>query len=162
MLRSFLIYLSKAAWARQIVMHWSFAWRAASRFVAGEKLEDAIWAVKTLNVKGINATLDLLGEHTTNTDQAVKATEDIMNILESIDQNNVRSNVSVKLTQIGLALDQDLCEQNLRRIVETAVKHSNFVRIDMEDSPWTETTISIFHRMAVACSCENVGIVIQS
>ncbi|MDD2695227.1 MAG: hypothetical protein PHD58_04830, partial [Anaerolineales bacterium] len=66
MFRAFFIYLSKAAWARRMVTEWDFAWRAASRFISGEKLEDAIQVVKKLNEKGINATLDHLGEHTSN------------------------------------------------------------------------------------------------
>ena len=64
MLRSFIIYLSKAPWARNIVMHWSIAWRVAERFIAGEKLEDAIRVIKNLNQRGINASLDHLGENT--------------------------------------------------------------------------------------------------
>ena len=73
MLRSFLIYLSKAAWAQKLVTSWGFAWRAASRFVAGEKPEDAIRAVRSLNEKRINATLDHLGEHTSTADEAANA-----------------------------------------------------------------------------------------
>ena len=82
MLRSFLIYLSKAALAQKLVTGWSFAWRAASRFVAGEKVGDAILAIRELNAKGINATLDHLGEHTSTADEAANATEDILTILD--------------------------------------------------------------------------------
>lgn len=120
MLRSILIYLSKAVWARRIVTRWSFARRAASRFVAGEKLDDALEAVKKLNEKGINATLDFLGEHTQNPEDAEKATSEIIRILHSISQTGLRSNVSVKLSQIGLALNEELCKQNLKRILEIA------------------------------------------
>ena len=74
MLRSFLIYLSKASWARSIITRWKFAWRAASRFVAGEKLEDALQVIRALNEKGINATLDHLGEHTTTPEESRRAT----------------------------------------------------------------------------------------
>ena len=70
MLRSLFIYLSQADWARQMVTRWGFAWRAASRFIAGETLEDAIQVVKSLNAKNINATLDHLGEHTSNPEEA--------------------------------------------------------------------------------------------
>ncbi len=87
MLRSILIYLSKADWARNLVTRWSFAWRAASRFIAGEKLEDAIRVVQALNQKGINATLDHLGEHTTTPENARKATRDILEMLECIHQS---------------------------------------------------------------------------
>lgn len=162
MLRSFLIYLSQAGWARGIVTRWSFAWRAASRFVAGEKLENGIQVVKRLNEKGITATLDHLGEHTTNTDEAHRATEDILAIFDAIKESGVRSNVSIKLTQIGLALDRTLCEGNLQRILERAKGHKNFVRLDMEDSPWVTTTLDIYRKMRSELGFGNVGVVIQS
>ena len=141
MLRSFLIYLSKAAWAQKMVTSWSFAWRAASRFVSGERIEDAIRAIRELNAKGINATLDHLGEHTSTTDEADKATEDILTILNDIDRAGVRANVSIKLTQIGMGLDEETCRQNLVRILELARQHNNFIRIDIEDTPYTDVTI---------------------
>lgn len=144
MLRSFLIYLSKAAWAQKLVTSWSFAWRAASRFVAGEKSEDAIRAVRELNAKGINATLDHLGEHTSTVEEANKAADDIVSILNDIDKSGVKSNVSIKLTQIGMGLDEEICRQNLVRILEQAKAHGNFIRIDIEDTPYTDITISIY------------------
>jgi proline dehydrogenase len=162
MLRSFLIYLSQADWARQIVTRWDFAWRAASRFVAGEQLEDAIRVVKSLNEKNINATLDHLGEHTTNPEKARQATDDIIEILEVIDRDGVQSNVSIKLTQIGLAVDEDLCARNLIEILRVAERYNTFVRIDMEDSQWVEKTLSLFQTALDQCGCENVGVVIQS
>jgi proline dehydrogenase len=162
MLRSFLIYLSKASWARGMVTNWNFAWRTASRFVAGEKLEDAIRVIKNLNEKGINATLDRLGENTTSPDESYQATEAALEILEVIDLAGVRSNLSVKLTQIGLALDEELCARNLHRIVESAKKHGTFVRIDMEDSPWVEKSLNLYRQMRKDCGCENLGIVIQA
>jgi proline dehydrogenase len=135
MLRSFLIYLSKAKWAQRIVMSWSFAWRAASRFVAGTTIQDAIQATAELNRKGINVTMDHLGESTTTREDAVKATDDILELFDQIHASSVRANVSVKLTQIGLVLDESLCEQNLERILTQARRYQNFIRIDMEDSP---------------------------
>lgn len=144
MLRSFLIYLSKAAWAQKLVTGWSIAWRAASRFIAGEKPEDAIRAVRELNAKGINATLDHLGEHTSTVEEANKAADDILAILDEIDKAGVKSNVSIKLTQIGMGLDEEICSQNLLRILEQARKHGNFIRIDIEDTPYTDLTISIY------------------
>ncbi len=162
MLRSFFIYLSKAAWARHIVTRWQFAWRAASRFVAGEKLEDAILAVKALNAKGINATLDHLGENTTTPEEARRATKDILAMLEAIHQSGVVSNASIKLTQIGLVLDENLCADNLARILEYARQRDSFVRIDMEDSDRLERTLKIYRHMVNDCGFQNTGIVIQS
>ena len=117
MLRSFLIYLSKASWAQRMVSGWKFAWRAASRFVAGNTIEDAIGAVTELNANGINVTLDHLGESTATREDAIKAADDIVELLDKIKTSGVRANVSVKLTQIGLALDENLCSQNLERIL---------------------------------------------
>jgi proline dehydrogenase len=162
MLRSFLIYLSKAAWARRIVTGWTVAWRAASRFVAGEKMEDAIRVVKELNAKGIHATLDHLGENTTTPDEARKATRDILDVLEAIDRSGVSSSVSIKLSQIGLALDEKLCRENLKQILTYAGQHHNFIRIDMEDSPYTQKTLDLYHEMSEAFGCSNTGVVIQS
>lgn len=144
MLRTFLIYLSKAAWAQKLVTSWSFAWRAASRFIAGEKIEDAIRTIRELNAKGINATLDHLGEHTSTLEEANTATEEILAILNEIDKSGVKSNVSIKLTQIGMGLDEEICRQNLVRILEQAKAHGNFIRIDIEDTPYTDVTISIY------------------
>jgi proline dehydrogenase len=162
MLRSFLIYLSKASWARNLVTRWSFAWRAASRFVAGEKLDDAISTVRKLNQKGINATLDHLGEHTTTPEEARRAAQDIIKILEEIAEAGVRSNVSIKLTQIGLALSDELCRENLAHILERAQSLGNFVRLDMEDSPWVDATLKLYREMRFERGLDNVGVVIQS
>ena len=162
MLRSFLIYLSKAAWARRIVTGWSFAWKAASRFVAGEKLEDAISIIRALNARGIYATIDHLGEHTTNTQKAEQATSDVLTAIDGIVQSGVYSNVSIKLTQIGLALDEALCCRNLEMIVSRANEDGIFVYIDMEDSPWVDTTIKLYHEMRNGKGFDNVGLVIQA
>ena len=162
MLRTILIYLSQANWARQIVTRWSFARRAASRFIAGEVLDDAISVIKTLNAKNINATLDHLGEHTSNPEKAIHATDDIISIIERIHQEGVRSGVSIKLTQIGLDVDEDLCKDNLDRILQTAKELSSFVRIDMEDSQWVEKTLNLFNRALEGFGPETIGIVIQS
>jgi proline dehydrogenase len=162
MLRSFLIYMSKANWARRIVTGWAFAWRAASRFVSGEKLFDGIQVVKTLNAKGISATLDHLGEHTTTPVEAQRATQDIIKICEAIEEAGARANISIKLTQIGLALDEKLCADNLRAILTCSKQHGIFVRLDMEDSPWVETTLRLFRQMRDDYGFKNVGVVIQS
>jgi proline dehydrogenase len=161
MLRSFFITLSKAAWAQKLITSWKFSWRAASRFVAGDSIQDAILVVKELNAKGINVTLDHLGEATATREDALKATEDILELLDQIEPAKVRANISVKLTQIGLAVDEILCSQNLEKILARASQYGNFVRIDMEDSPFTDKTIQ-FYRQMQAKGFENVGLVIQS
>jgi proline dehydrogenase len=161
MLRALLIYLSKAAWARRIVTRWSFAWLVASRFVAGEKLEDAVLAIRALNAAGINATLDHLGEHTTNEEEARRAAADILKAIDAIEVSGIRANVSIKLTQTGLALGEALCAENLRMILSYAREKNNFVRIDMEDSPWVDQTLALYQQMC-AQGFSNTGVVIQS
>ena len=162
MLRSFLIYLSKAAWAQNLVTSWSFAWRTASRFVAGTKLDDAMRVVRELNAKGINATLDHLGEHTNTPEEAQQATDDIFATLDALGADpSARANVSIKLTQIGLGLDESLCAQNLERILARAKQNKTFVRVDIEDTPYTDKTINLYYLMREK-GYANVGTAVQS
>jgi proline dehydrogenase len=161
MLRSFLIYFSKAAWAQNLVTGWSFAWQIASRFVAGTKIDDAIRAIRELNAKGINVTLDHLGEHTSRPEEASEATAEILSTIDEIKTSNVCANVSIKLTQIGLGLDESVCAQNLERILVRAKENDNFVRIDMEDTPYTDKTINLYCQMHEK-GYENTGLVLQS
>jgi len=162
MLRSILIYLSKAVWAQKMVMGWSFAWRTAARFVAGTKLEDALRAMRELNGKGINATLDHLGEHTSTPEEAQQATDDIFLTLDALGAApSVRANVSIKLTQIGLGLEESLCAQNLERILARARQCKTFIRIDIEDTPYTDKTINLYYSMR-GKGYENVGMAVQS
>ncbi|MCI0519329.1 MAG: proline dehydrogenase family protein [Chloroflexi bacterium] len=162
MLRSFLIYLSKSAWMRNLVMNWKPAWKVASRFVAGKTLEDALQAVKKLNDRGINATLDHLGEHTSNIEEARRATEDVLAIFDSIQASRVRANVSIKLTQLGLRLGEEECIENVARILKRAQEAGTFLRIDMEDSPWVDATLDVYQKMRSEYGFNNVGVVIQS
>jgi len=161
MLRSFLIYLSKATWAQNLVSSWGFAWRTASRFVAGAKIEDALIAIRELNARGINVTLDHLGEHTSKPEEASEATDEILNTLDEINKSNLCANVSIKLTQIGLGLDETLCAQNLERILTKAKEQANFIRIDMEDTPYTDKTINLYYQMRRK-GYKNTGLVLQS
>jgi proline dehydrogenase len=161
MIRSFLIYLSKSEWARNLITNWKFAWKAASRFIAGDSITDAIDAVRELNKKGINATLDQLGESTSSPDEALQATQGIINILETIEKQGVNANVSIKLTQIGLALSEQLCSDNFEKILMKATEEKNFIRVDMEDSPYTDKTIKLVLKMRKK-GYLNTGIVLQS
>ncbi len=163
MLRSFLIYLSKAAGAQKLITSWGFAWRAASRFVAGETVSDAIRVVRELNAKGINATLDQLGEHTSTAEEANAAADSIAHVLQEIDKAGVKANVSIKLTQIGMGLDEETCRQNLVKILEQARKSNNFIRIDMEDTPYTDITLAMYQSMLERGFTSNqVGLVQQA
>ncbi len=162
MLRSFFIYLSKAAWAQNLITSWGFAWRTASRFIAGIKLEDALRVMRELNAKGINATLDHLGEHTSTPEEAQQATDDIYATLDALGaEPSLRGNVSIKLTQIGLGLDEVLCAENLERIVARAHQNQTFIRVDIEDTPYTDKTINMYYAMR-GKGYENVGMAVQS
>jgi proline dehydrogenase len=161
MLRSLLIYLSKAGWAQRLVMGWGLAWRTASRFVAGITIEDALPKIRELNARGINVTLDHLGEHTSSPGEAAEATQAILRTLDVIKSQDLCANVSIKLTQLGLGLDDRACRENVGLILERATLHHNFVRIDMEDTPYTDQTIEVFHAMRDQ-GYHDLGMVLQS
>jgi len=160
MLRTPLLYLSNAGWSRRLVTRFPVARRMASRFVAGETPDDAIAAIRALNSRGINATLDHLGESVTNQAEATRAADDYVHVLGKIHASAARSNVSVKLTQFGLDLDQDFCARNARRVLEEARRLDNFVRIDMEDSFHTDATLAVFRKLHQ--EFDNVGLVLQA
>lgn len=161
MLRNLLIYFSKAGWMKRIFVNWSVARREAFRFVAGESLDEAISVVKDLNEKGLVATLDQLGEETESKENAQHTGDEIIKILDAIHESGVRSNLSLKLNQIGLGISVDLCAEILETILAHAKKVNNFVRIDMEDSSCVQPTIDIYERMR-ELGYDNVGMVMQS
>ena len=132
----------------------------ATRFVAGETGEAAIAAARELNARGIAVSLDLLGENVTAVEEADSARDAYVELLQGIAQAGVDSNISIKLTMLGLDIAPRLAEENLRVILEAAETHGNWVRIDMEGSPYTQLTLEIFHR--VWESYRNVGVVVQS
>ena len=144
MLKLILTYLSQAGWARSIVQGWGFAKRTAARFVAGETLDEAIAVVKDLNSRGIFTTLDHLGENVTSREEAILAADEIITIIDRLVNEGVPSGISIKLSQIGLVLDPDICRQNLLKIMESAKERNIFVRIDMEDSSLTQATLDLF------------------
>ncbi len=161
MFRSIFVSLSRASWAQHTITHWGFAWRATSRFIAGETIADAIQAVRQLNSMGILASLDHLGENTLNLGDVDRATDEIISIIAEIDRAGIQSNVSIKLSQIGLMVDEELCQKNLEKILDKAKSLAIFVRVDMEDSTTTERAIQAV-RQAFRHGFDNVGVVIQS
>jgi proline dehydrogenase len=158
--RAFLLFLAQKEGFKNFALKFRFFRETASRFVAGETLEDAITAVRLTNRQNILGTLDLLGENTRTVEDAQSACRDILAILEKIRAENVDCNVSVKLTQLGLSLDTELAYRNLARIVQYARDRGNFVRVDMEDSPYLQRTLDIVTR--VHEQMDNVGTVLQS
>lgn len=138
----------------------SFIYLFASRYIAGEKLEDAVRTVRDLNSKKILATMDVLGEDTTNVDEANAAVEEALKVLETINKENLQSTLSIKLTQIGLKLDYDLCLNNMKKILTKAKELNNYIEIDMEDSSCTVDTIRIYKDLRKEFS--NCGMVMQA
>lgn len=161
MMRATLLKLSQNHTVQSVFSKYRFAQRAARRFIAGERLEEAIAVVRDLNAKNILATLDHLGENTTNEHEAIAAADEYVRILDTIAQTKVQSEVSLKLTQMGLDISQELCLQNMRRILERAREHNNFVCIDMESSAYTDRTLDLYERLRRE-GFDNVGPVIQA
>ncbi|AEJ38555.1 Proline dehydrogenase [Sulfobacillus acidophilus TPY] len=133
----------------------------ASRFVAGRTLPDAVRVIQDINRQGVMVTLDHLGESVKNRTEAVQAKESYLAMLDVIKQKELNANVSLKLTMMGLALDEDLARRHLAEIVQKAAETDNFVRIDMEDSPYTEVTLRLYEEMWDAYA-PHVGVVLQA
>ncbi len=119
----------------------------AARFVAGDSLDSAIQVTRDLNRRGILVTLDHLGESVTEEREASQARDSYLTMLDRIASSQVKANVSLKLTMMGLALSEDLARQNLIAITQKAQETKNFVRIDMEDSPFTSVTVALFQEV---------------
>jgi proline dehydrogenase len=135
--------------------------RLSQRYIAGPDLEDACHVVGELNEDAKMATIDVLGEEITSRDEATALLDEYEEVFETIEREGLDSNVSVKLTGLGLKLDRDFCRDNLAVLVRDAAKRANFVRIDMEDSSTTDDTLAIYRELR-AQGLENVGIVLQA
>lgn len=162
MLRNALLYLSNQPQVFRFVRNNRLARGFAQRFVAGETIETALNATAELNAKGISVSLDLLGESVHNEAEARAAAREYVRMLDRIAERGLDANVSVKLTQMGLDLSEDLCIANMRDILDHARTHGNFVRIDMESSEYTDKTLALFYDRFYPNYPENVGIVLQS
>ena len=138
MLRNTLLYLSNQQGIFDFVRHNGVAKSFASRFVAGESVTTAIEAVRGLNAKGISASLDLLGESTTNEKEAYTSQREYLQLLDLIEREKLNANVSLKLTAMGMDISDDLCVKVTREILERAKQYGNFVRLDMESSAYTQ------------------------
>jgi proline dehydrogenase len=133
----------------------------SERYIAGTTVADACRTVKELNREGKMATIDVLGEEITSREEALAIVRAYHDVFEAIERENLDSNVSVKLTGLGLKLGYELCKVNLRTVVRHAAESGNFVRIDMEDSSCTTDTLRIYQELREE-GLENVGIVLQA
>ena len=135
--------------------------RISARYIAGTELEDACRVVRNLNTAGKMATIDVLGEEITRVEEARTISRAYQEVFDTISEQALDSNVSVKLTGLGLKLDYGLCRENLEQVLAAAAEHGNFVRIDMEDSSTTDDTLRLYRDLREA-GHDNVGIVLQA
>ncbi|MBC7810729.1 MAG: proline dehydrogenase family protein [Burkholderiales bacterium] len=162
MLRGMFLYLSSAGWARTFTTNFPLAQRATRRFVAGETVEAAIEATRRLNAKGLLASLDILGENTHSEADALRSTEAYLYLIDAIRAAQVQTSCSLKLTQLGLDLGEEIAVKNLRRILEKAHDVGLDITIDMESSEYTERTLRIYRMVRDEYGFKNVSTVIQA
>jgi proline dehydrogenase len=160
MLRGTLLYLADQPRVREFVVANNLSRRVAHRFVAGERLDEALATARTLNQRGIAVSLDHLGENVRDAHEANAAAQDYIAILQRIKEAGLDATISIKLTALGLDVGEDLARENLRQVLACAAALDTFVRVDMEGSAYTERTIQMVlemrHRFA------GVGTVLQS
>jgi proline dehydrogenase len=159
-MRALLLRLSESKRLAPLMMHNGASRRVARRFVAGETLDDAVEAAREVNRRLQLASLDLLGENVSDEAGARRAAEGYLAVFDRIAQERLDANVSLKLTQLGLDLSEDLCLELLEKIVAHATSQGNFVRIDMEGSAYTQRTVEIAKR--VRAKYTGVGTVMQA
>jgi proline dehydrogenase len=159
-LRHFLIALSKNPWMQDLIVDVPLTRRMARRYVAGETLAEAIHVIRATNDAGMTATVDFLGENVTKESEARANADEYIRILQAIHDEGLDANISIKPTAMGLAMDDQLCRDNVRLLVQWAAELGNFVRVDMEDSAVTERTLGLYRHLRG--QHDNVGTVIQS
>jgi proline dehydrogenase len=133
----------------------------ARRFIAGETVEEAIEASRILQARGLLLTLDYLGESVRTAEEAAAATREYVRLIDVLVASGIERNISLKLTQLGVGVDRATCVDNLRRILEPAQSHGFFVRIDMENSPYTDVTLEVFETLWQQ-QYRNIGVALQS
>src|SRR4030042_1658859 len=135
--------------------------RFAMRYIAGEKLDDAVRVVKGIHSKQMMGTMDVLGENVSTREESLGAVRECEEVLHSINKHHLDANLSINLTQFGLKIDEEFCHSNVKRLLEIASGYNNFVRMDMEDSSTTSETLELYGRLRSE-GFENVGVVIQT
>ena len=160
MIRAILLRISESKRLAPFIMRNSLSRKAARRFVAGETIDDAVAAAREVNRNGAMASLDLLGENVRDEAGARRAASEYAGIFDRIAREQLDANVSLKLTQLGLDLDENLCRELLQTIAARAAQFGNFVRVDMEASAYTQRTVDIVK--SVRANYECVGTVLQA
>jgi len=162
MLRQSLLWLSRQNGIFHFISSNRLARHFASRFVAGETIEQGVAAAKELKARGIGTSLDLLGESVTQAAEAVAAKDQYLLMLDRLATSGADVNVSVKLTQMGFDIDEDLCGRNMLEILDRARAVGGFVRLDMESSAYTQRTLDFFYHRLFPTHGAHCGVVIQS
>ena len=165
MLRALFISLAENRALRGVAERSSFGQKFSSRFVAGTEIDDALQAARKINAAGLSVSIDNLGENVTNADEARASAAIYHQLLDAIHAQNLNANVSLKLTHMGLDVDEKLAQDQVSALVSKAAKlnPSNFVRVDMEGSPYTEKTLAFVHALhRMPGNADAVGTVIQS
>ena len=140
--------LAQVEWLRRLASRYGMRPGGfARRFIAGETIEEAVTAVSDMPGRGLRLTLDYLGESVKTLEEATAATREYVHLMDIIVAAGIERNISLKLTQLGIDVDRATCVDNLRRILERGHKHDFFVRIDMENSPYTARTLEIFETL---------------
>lgn len=160
LMRSVLLAGSQNAWVRERAVRTAFVRRSVSRFMPGEKLDDALRAAAELKPTGITTILTHLGENLTHLEEAEQVTRHYLDALDRIKAASLDAQISVKPTQLGLDLDAALCQTNLDRLIAHAEKTGNFVWIDMESSPYVDRTLALFK--SARSRSDKVGVAIQA
>jgi proline dehydrogenase len=132
----------------------------SKKYIAGITLQEAVDFVKKINSKGIYATMDVLGESVKSKEEAIHCKNEAIEVLEAIEKNKLMANLSIKPTQMGLAIDEQFAYDQILEIIKKAAEYKNFVRIDMEDSPFTDKTLNLYKKIYE--NYKNVGVVIQA
>ena len=155
--------LSRSASLKRLASRYGMAHEEsfARRFIAGETVEEAIVAARALQARGLLLTLDYLGESVRTIDEASAATREYVRLIEVIVASGIERNISPKLTQLGVDIDRATCVDNMRRILEPAQRHGFFVRIDMENSSYTDLTFEVFETLWQQ-QYRNIGLALQA
>ena len=161
--KAFFYALSRSAALKRLASKYGMASTDsfARRFIAGETIEEAIQAARVLQSRGMLLTLDYLGESVRTIDEAAAATREYGRLIDVIVAAGIERNISLKLTQLGVDVDRATCVDNLRRILDPAQRHGFFVRIDMEDSPYTQITLDVFETLWQQ-EYRNLGVALQA
>lgn len=160
LLRNALLAVSTNAWLRERATKYGFVRRSVSRFMPGERAEDALRAAGQLRAEGITTILTRLGENLTSAEDAEEVTQHYLDVLDKVAAAGLDAQISIKPTQLGLDLDRAMCRRNLHRLIDRTEQHGNFLWIDMEGSPYVEPTLALYRE--ARARTPRVGVAIQA